>query len=325
MTQTGTQHTTRRALALALLLCGFAFAGCTKVATESGSGAPPSAGASSAAAGATGVPLAGGAVDAMVVGDTTSGGNGYTQHGTLRIGDTQDVNGLNPHIVTSTSLGNLSEMTMAYLARYDVHNEPVPELATVIPSQANGGISKDGLSITWHLRKGVKWSDGAPFDGDDVVFSTKAVLNPANNEVGRDGWDLIDKIDEPDKFTVVFHLQASRTRGFCRSSSDPPEPTRASCPSTSWATCRTSTTRRTTRCRSGSARSATSSGSARSLELEANPYYWRGQPKIKARHLQFVPDRQHALTRSCKPARSTSGRTRVRTSTRGSLRSAATR
>ncbi len=71
----------------------------------------------------------------------------------------------------------------------------------------NGGVSKDGLTITWHLRHGVKWSDGAPFDADDVVFSTNAVNNPANNEVGRDGWDLITKIDEPDKYTVVYHLK----------------------------------------------------------------------------------------------------------------------
>ena len=290
MTQTGTQHTTRRALALALLLCGFAFAGCTKVATESGSGAPPSAGASSAAAGATGVPLAGGAVDAMVVGDTTSGGNGYTQHGTLRIGDTQDVNGLNPHIVTSTSLGNLSEMTMAYLARYDVHNEPVPELATVIPSQANGGISKDGLSITWHLRKGVKWSDGAPFDGDDVVFSTKAVLNPANNEVGRDGWDLIDKIDEPDKFTVVFHLRKPYA-GFLplffgSAGANPcllPKHILGNLPNINNAPYNALPVgigpfRYVKWVRSDH------------IELEANPYYWRGQPKIKHVIYKFVPD-----------------------------------
>ena len=76
-----------------------------------------------------------------------------------------------------------------------------------MPTQANGGVSKDGLTITYHLRKGVSWSDGAPFDADDVVFSTNVVLNPANNEVGRQGWDQITKIDEPDKYTVVYHLK----------------------------------------------------------------------------------------------------------------------
>src|SRR5580693_2364904 len=92
----------------------------------------------------------------------------------------------------------------AYLIKWDEHNNPYPELATQVPTQANGGVSKDGLTITYHLRKGVRWSDGAPFDADDVVFSTNVVLNPATNEVGRLGWDQIAKVDEPDKFTVVF-------------------------------------------------------------------------------------------------------------------------
>jgi len=42
----------------------------------------------------------------------------------------------------------LSQLTMAYLERYDAHNRPVPELAAVVPSQRNGGISSDGRTIT---------------------------------------------------------------------------------------------------------------------------------------------------------------------------------
>lgn len=117
-----------------------------------------------------------------------------------------DVNTLNPHLAQGTDLFLMSELTMAWLVRWDEHNNPYPELATEVPTQQNGGVSKDGLTITYHIRKGVKWSDGAPFDADDVVFSTKVVLNPATNEIGRLGWDRIVKIDEPDKFTVVYHL-----------------------------------------------------------------------------------------------------------------------
>ncbi|MBD5655312.1 MAG: peptide ABC transporter substrate-binding protein, partial [Candidatus Eremiobacteraeota bacterium] len=97
---------------------------------------------------------------------------------------------------------------MAWLIKTDAGgNATVPELATVVPSLTNGGISKDGKTITWHLRHGVKWSDGAPFDADDVVFTTKQVLNPANNVVSLDGWDLITKIEETDKYTVVYRLK----------------------------------------------------------------------------------------------------------------------
>lgn len=74
---------------------------------------------------------------------------------------------------------------MAFLIRWDEHNRPVPELATTVPTQSNGGISRDGRTITYHIRRGVRWSDGAPFDADDVVFSTAVVNNPANIEAGR--------------------------------------------------------------------------------------------------------------------------------------------
>src|SRR5580698_399082 len=137
-----------------------------------------------------------------------SGGriNAWTQPHVLRFADAGDVNTLNPHLGQFADIGYLSSMTMAYLIKWDEHNNPYPELATQVPTQANGGVSKDGLTITYHLRKGVKWSDGAPFDADDVVFSTRVILDPKTNITSRDGWDRIAKIDEPDKYTVVYHL-----------------------------------------------------------------------------------------------------------------------
>lgn len=133
--------------------------------------------------------------------------NAFTEPHVLRWANATDVNTLNPHLGQILTLSRLSELTMAWLVKFDAHNRPYPELATVVPTQANGGVSRDGLTITYHLRRGVKWSDGTPFNADDVVFSTKAVLNPRNNEVSRQGWDLIRAIDEPDKYTVVYHLR----------------------------------------------------------------------------------------------------------------------
>lgn len=132
----------------------------------------------------------------------------YTVAHVLRYATGEDIAGLNTHLYNSAiTVGYLSALTAAWLTKTGPHNEPVPELATVIPSKDNGGISRDGTTITWHLRKGVVWSDGAPFSADDVVFSTKAVLDPANSEISRAGWDLIMRIDEPDKYTVVYHLK----------------------------------------------------------------------------------------------------------------------
>ena len=82
----------------------------------------------------------------------------------LRIVSPQDFVTLNPHLYAATSLSMVSELTMAYFVRYDHRGRPYPELLTEIPSQDNGGISADGRTITWHLRQGVRWSDGVGFN-----------------------------------------------------------------------------------------------------------------------------------------------------------------
>ena len=119
-----------------------------------------------------------------------------------------DPNSLNIHLDPSATTGYIAELTQAYLTRYDVNARPVPELVTVIPTQRNGGISADGKTIVWHLRHGVRWSDGEPFSADDVLFSVRTIMNPTNNEEqGTAGWDSIATMAEPDKYTAVFHLK----------------------------------------------------------------------------------------------------------------------
>ena len=210
--------------------------------------------------------------------------------------DGQNFTTLNTHLYTATSIVNLAELTMAYLSRYDRANRPVPELATVVPTEDNGGISRDGRTITWHLRRGVKWSDGVPFDADDVVFSTRVVLNPKNNEVGRDGWELIERIDEPDKYTVVFHLKkpfASYLPIFFGSAgANPcilPKHLLASPDNINEAPYNALPVGigpfRYVSWKRGD-----------SVVMEANPYYWRGVPKLKRIVYRQIPDRNTLLT-----------------------------
>ncbi|MCB6554746.1 ABC transporter substrate-binding protein, partial [Desulfovibrio desulfuricans] len=40
-------------------------------------------------------------------------------------------------------------------------------------------VAKDGKSITFHLRKGVKFSDDSPFTAKDVEFTYKVVTDPS--------------------------------------------------------------------------------------------------------------------------------------------------
>ncbi|MBI4232927.1 MAG: peptide ABC transporter substrate-binding protein [Chloroflexi bacterium] len=56
--------------------------------------------------------------------------------------------------------------------------EVVPVIATEVPTVKNGGISSDGLTYTFKLRKGVTWSDGKPVTAKDIEYSIKRMLKP---------------------------------------------------------------------------------------------------------------------------------------------------
>ena len=129
--------------------------------------------------------------------------------GVLRFADSLDVTTLNPFLATSSNLSTLAELTMGHLVGYDAQSNLVPELATEIPTKRNGGVSADGRTLTYHLRRGVRWSDGAPFTADDVLFTAAVVRNPDNNTTasGNSAWQDIVSIAKRDPWTFVVRLR----------------------------------------------------------------------------------------------------------------------
>lgn len=127
--------------------------------------------------------------------------------GVLRIAIQQDVKNLNPLLNSNTTDGFIDFLMDEPLLWADDKGNPVPALAMVVPSQANGGISRDGLTVTYHMRKDAKWSDGVPVTSKDVKWSWQAIMNSNNNVVSRHGYDFVKSIDTPDNYTVVVHLK----------------------------------------------------------------------------------------------------------------------
>lgn len=84
-----------------------------------------------------------------------------------------------------------------------------PDNGEVIPKLAKSfEISSDGKTYTFHLRHGIKWSDGKPITADDVIFSwNKILLAGLGNTSTRDSV-LIDgqlpKVEKVDDYTVKF-------------------------------------------------------------------------------------------------------------------------
>ncbi len=86
---------------------------------------------------------------------------------------------LNPHFAIGTKDQEGSRVFYEPLAGWSTEGELVPFLAAEIPSRENGGVSADGLSVTWKLKPGVKWHDGKPFTADDCVFTAAYAADPA--------------------------------------------------------------------------------------------------------------------------------------------------
>jgi peptide/nickel transport system substrate-binding protein len=89
----------------------------------------------------------------------------------------------------------------------DAGGHPRPELLQEIPTRANGGLSADGRTIRYRLRRGVVWDDGRPVTAADVLFTLHAILDPRNPVRSHDGYDLIEHAYAPDAHTVVFRLR----------------------------------------------------------------------------------------------------------------------
>lgn len=131
----------------------------------------------------------------------------WTQPGVLRVAIATDFKNLNPLLNSNTADVFVDRLMFEPLVTADPKGNPLPMLAVQVPTQANGGISRDGLTITYRLRKGVKWTDGVPVTSQDVKWSWQAIMNPNNNVVSRHGYDDIAGITMPNPSTVVVHLK----------------------------------------------------------------------------------------------------------------------
>jgi ABC-type transport system substrate-binding protein/ABC-type dipeptide/oligopeptide/nickel transport system permease component len=73
-------------------------------------------------------------------------------------------------------------------------------------------VTPDGLTYTFHLRNGVRFQDGTPFDADVVKFSLERAIAPGSTNVQKQALGVIRKIEVVDPQTVRLRLsQADST------------------------------------------------------------------------------------------------------------------
>ena len=62
-------------------------------------------------------------------------------------------------------------------------------------------MSEDGLTITFHLRQGVKWHDGEPFTSADCLFTYRFVTDPETPTPYAADLMEVESAEAPDPYT----------------------------------------------------------------------------------------------------------------------------
>jgi len=113
---------------------------------------------------------------------------------------------LQPHFASGTKDQEGSRIFYEPLGSWDADGNLIPILAAEVPTLANGGVSRDGKSITWKLKRNVQWHDGVPFTADDVVFTAAYAADPATSAYTGGSYKDV-KITKVDSHTVRVEYQ----------------------------------------------------------------------------------------------------------------------
>ena len=107
-----------------------------------------------------------------------------------------DARTLIPILASDAASAEICSMLFNGLVKYDKDITLVGDLAE------DWEIKDDGLVIIFHLRKGVTWHDGHPFNAEDVRFTYQKLIDPAVRTPYAGDFERIQSLKVIDPFTV---------------------------------------------------------------------------------------------------------------------------
>lgn len=122
--------------------------------------------------------------------------------GIFVLNDTTQPTTFNPQVPNNVSTSILLTRILSPLIDFDPRTEQyVPALAKFWE------VSEDRRSYTFHLRRGLKWSDGAPFTADDVIFTFDCILTEVEDP------DTGEKRPKyPSRYYKQYHINGEKLR-----------------------------------------------------------------------------------------------------------------
>jgi peptide/nickel transport system substrate-binding protein len=100
-----------------------------------------------------------------------------------------------PMLASDSASHSVAGLIFNGLVKYDTDLSIIGDLAE------SWDISQDGLVITFHLRKGVKWTDGVEFTADDVMFGYKTIINEKTPTAYSEDYLQVKKAEALDRYT----------------------------------------------------------------------------------------------------------------------------
>lgn len=120
--------------------------------------------------------------------------------GTLIIGVSSEIDTFNPLFGRSALGQDLTHLVLLGLADLNERGEFVPELAE------SWEHSEDYRKMTYHIRKGMRWSDGMPISAYDVEFTYDVLMDTTVGSPRQGYCEFVKKVTAIDSFTVVFEF-----------------------------------------------------------------------------------------------------------------------
>ncbi len=129
-------------------------------------------------------------------------------------GSIGDASNLIPYLASDSSSSAVTGLVFNGLLKIDKNLELAPSLAE------SWRISEDGLTITFKLRKDVRWHDGRPFTSADALFTWRFVTDPKTPTPYAADFLRITKAEAPDPYTFIVHYDQPFARALYAWASD---------------------------------------------------------------------------------------------------------
>jgi peptide/nickel transport system substrate-binding protein len=132
----------------------------------------------------------------------TAGKPGAPAYGdAIVFGSNGDLSGFLTAVTSDAASHDAASYVFNGLVRYDRNVKLEGELAE------SWDVSPDGRKITFHLRKGVKWHDGAPFTSGDVLFTYRKMIDPKTPTAYAEDFKQVRRAAAPDPYTFVVEYE----------------------------------------------------------------------------------------------------------------------